>query len=117
MPEVKDPELRKAFLRFVDAQSALAEAYATDEARAGRIRPGGSIRVTREPLTYERGGPHSFFHDIFTGYSHGDPEAQQRLTRHRQEMDVERRALNSSDGTGGEFIAPIWLMDEWIALA
>jgi HK97 family phage major capsid protein len=99
-------------------EAAFARCERLAEARAGLVSVTTSaVRVLREPLTYEKNGPHSFFRDAYFGYKEGDPDAQQRLQRHRQEVEVERRAIDSTDGTGGEFVAPLWLMDEWIALA
>jgi HK97 family phage major capsid protein len=95
---------------LADAARAIGAFETTRASRA-------SIRVGHEPLTYEKSGENSFFRDLFFARQEGDPEAQQRLQRHRQELEVERRALNQTDTTGGEFVAPLWLMDEWVALA
>jgi HK97 family phage major capsid protein len=74
------------------------------------------VRVVREPLTYERSGPHSFVWDMYSSRQ-GGREAQERLARHAHEMFVERAALNETAGTGGEFVPPLWMQDEWIRLA
>jgi HK97 family phage major capsid protein len=71
------------------------------------------VQVGREPLTYERANPRtSFFRDLFHAWQ-GDASAQQRLQRHQREMMVERRDLSSTDGVGGDFVPPLWIMDEW----
>jgi HK97 family phage major capsid protein len=71
------------------------------------------VSVGREPLTYERQNPRaSFFRDLYLA-SKSDAAAQQRLQRHQREMLVERRDLSSTDGVGGDFVPPLWLMDEW----
>jgi HK97 family phage major capsid protein len=46
-----------------------------------------------EPLTYRRGGEHSFFYDVIRA-KRNFPAARERIERHRAEMDVElpRRA-------------------------
>lgn len=76
-------------------------------------------RVGKEPLTYERHAPNSIFRDMYHARQ-GDTKSRERLERHAAEMAVEQsaeqRALNSSDSTGGEFIPPVWLQDQWIAL-
>lgn len=52
----------------------------------------------------------------------GDTAARERIARHGQEMadannpQVGERALNITDGTGGEFVPPIYLQDQWIGL-
>jgi len=114
----------------------------------------------REPLTYERRSPHSFFKDLLSiTCGRGDPAAAgQRLAAHGREMNrvmppwrearkrladaayeatlasdwrgqqaldrmerlgvsrftpgnasTERRAVNSTAGTGGNFVPPLWL--------
>lgn len=70
----------------------------------------------KEPLTYRRGGLHSYFRDQFSAAT-GDLEAQQRLSRHMSEMRVETRDLTTATTAGGEFVAPLYLQDEWITLA
>lgn len=134
---------------------------AEDEIRAlraaGRIvelglegRNGEGVRVTREPMTYQRGDRRqSYFKDLGMAYVGNDQDARARLTRHRSEMDVElpriearmnndfrgflddhemrapdgsgpsreMRDITRTDGTGGEFVPPLWLMEEWISVA
>lgn len=76
-----------------------------------------AVQVGAEPLVYDRGDRStSFFRDVVAAKFDGSGEAQERLHRHRQQM-VEQRAINSTDGTGGEFIPPLWMQNEWIALA
>jgi HK97 family phage major capsid protein len=89
------------------------------------------VRVTREPLTYERSAPRSYFRDL--ALAHNDNgDARIRLERHEDEMRVEvaereRRAWtrardqgielrvnpNRTDGQGGYFSPPLWLIDEF----
>lgn len=73
------------------------------------------IRVGKEPLTYERGGQNSVFKDLLDRRD-GDHKAAERILRHIDEMIVEKRALNETAGTGGEFVPPLWMQDEWIKL-
>lgn len=73
------------------------------------------VRVGKEPLTYVRNGPHQFFRDLRNA-ANGDNVAQERLQRHSSEMRVELRDLATGVGTGGEFIPPLWLQNQWIEL-
>lgn len=78
------------------------------------------VEVKSEPLTYRKGGEHSYFRDIAQAREEagGIRSAQDRIKRHAQEMTVEKRAnMNRTDGTGGEFVPPLWLIDEYIPLA
>lgn len=118
------------------AVKRLDDAQAIEEARAALpVEPveddtdtakRGKVEVVDEPLTYERTGPSSFIRDLYLATRPGeiaDSRAVARLERHREEMrtegrlPTEERAINSTDGTGGEFVPPLWLQDEWIALA
>lgn len=74
--------------------------------------------VTSEPELYRpshKGGTFRFFADLYSA-SKGDGRAAERLNRHQAQM-TETRALNSTDGTGGDFVPPAWLMDEWVKVA
>lgn len=88
------------------------------------------IQVRREPVTYSEHGQHSYFLDLIHRRS---PDESERLQRHAREMDVElrdrarardaewrhaaaaygleARDLNRTDGTGGYFVPPLWLLD------
>ncbi|SOB84232.1 phage major capsid protein, HK97 family [Streptomyces sp. 1331.2] len=118
---------------------ALRDAQAAPTAR--KFSP--SLSVTSEPLTYERNSGQSYFRDLAKAQVEHDPEATARLSRHAQEMDVEmprrekiRRARaeqelrgvdqggtferrvnpNRTDGQGGYFVPPMWLIDEYVDL-
>ena len=73
------------------------------------------VSVVREPLTYERDAPHSFFYDLArTKLRPEDTSAPARLERHRREMDVELRANPTTAlARGGEFAPPLWLVDHF----
>lgn len=73
------------------------------------------VAVVREPLTYERDAPHSFFRDMVRATPRfQDTDAQARLDRHKVEMDVELRANPTTAlSRGGEFAPPKWLIDHF----
>lgn len=75
---------------------------------------GGAV-VRSEPMTYEKHGRDSYFRDLaLRSVGRGDRGTQERLERHAREMEVEARANSTSDGAGGEFVPPIWLMNEYV---
>jgi HK97 family phage major capsid protein len=93
---------------------------------------GTGTRVTNEPLTYRQAGEHSYFVDLFRAQMRGDEEARARLRRHgeealndlrrreregRQLPGLERRDLDRVDGSGGQFVPPIYLVEQYIPLA
>lgn len=73
--------------------------------------------VRREELTYEKHGERSYFRDLVGAMIDQDQRALERLRRHAHEVEVEKRALTTTDNAGGEFVPPIWLQDEWVKLA
>jgi HK97 family phage major capsid protein len=142
MDEVKGLDARIQELQQADENERRAA-----ERAAGVDPTGERIHVRSEPLTYGRQNRQvSYFRDLGMAHVGGDQEARERLQRHRAEMaeelpkrearmerefragleslsDGERRAaferrdLSRVDGAGGEFVPPLWLMDELIGLA
>lgn len=143
MDELKGLDVRLQELQDADdnERRAAERAAGVDPAGDGR-----GVRVRSEPMTYDRGKRTSYFADLGLAYVGNDAEARERLNRHRQEMDVElpkrearmeqefrkgieslsvgerraaieRRDISRVDGAGGEFVPPLWLLDEYAALA
>ncbi|MFE9098495.1 phage major capsid protein [Streptomyces sp. NPDC007264] len=89
--------------------------------------------VLSEPETYRRGGQTSYFRDLFRAQMKGDSGAIERLGRNDREVadhlqriargaeqaleGMEARALTTTDGAGGEFVPPLWMVNDYIALA
>lgn len=90
--------------------------------RADDPAPYQPARVLREPTTYERGARTSYFRDL-TAISlnrEGRNSALERMQRNAREVEVgmrEERALTTVDGAGGEFVPPLWMMNNFINLA
>ncbi|MCX4422514.1 phage major capsid protein [Streptomyces mirabilis] len=72
-----------------------------------------SARITSEPSTYSREGRNSYFLDLARVAQTGDRDARARLERN----DAEQRALNTTNGSGGEFVPPAWVVDEYVRYA
>jgi HK97 family phage major capsid protein len=132
-----------ATARVDEAQAEVAarEAEIQEEERMtalqGQVRetaprpPAGydnQARVTSEPEVYRRGGDVSYFRDLMRAQTRtgtGVSEAGDRLQRNsRQFVDqvrnappAETRALTTTDGAGGDFVPPLWLINEFIELA
>ncbi|WP_330265324.1 phage major capsid protein [Streptomyces griseorubiginosus] len=91
------------------------------------------VTVTSEPETYRRGGQTSYFRDLFRAQMKGDTTSIERLSRNDREVadrlqriargaeeaiaGLEARALTTTDGAGGEFVPPLWMINDYIALA
>ncbi|HUR24001.1 MAG TPA: phage major capsid protein [Acidimicrobiales bacterium] len=127
-------EIRKLDDRESELVDMAEQRHKADERRAryqAAVEPDVElVRVRREPLTYERGNGRSFFSDQFRAMPQGgnDPGAIERLQRHAKEIRVEAeqrvregrseyRDLTRVDGAGGQFVPPVYLVDQYVALA
>lgn len=113
----------------------MADVETVDETVPGETRD-AVIEVVREPLTYEPGAPRSYFRDLVLSQVNEHDGAEARLQRHAQEMEVEipkreariqreleqrasergfetRTNPNRTDGQGGYFSPPLWLIDQF----
>jgi HK97 family phage major capsid protein len=126
-------ELRKADERIdelvaVEQREAKANearaAVATATSTAVTSTATAPAVVTSEPSTYRKGDVRgaSYFRDLYEARTNGDRDSVERLVRN----DKERRALanngqtstiGAGGGAGGEFAPPLWLIDEFVALA
>lgn len=91
------------------------------------------VTVTSEPETYRKGGQTSYFRDLFRAQMKGDSSSIERLSRNDREVTdhleriargaeqalqgMEARALSTTDGAGGEFVPPVWMINDYIELA
>lgn len=107
----------------IEAHQAVVEARAKipavpEPAPAAEAR--GEVRVGKEPLTYQKGGPNSFMRDMMMAAHPSDPDqaARERLARHRREAEVELRDMTTTDTTSvGEMIPPLWAVDMYAPIA
>lgn len=136
----KRSEITKLDARIAELRESIdAEQSAAAAAANAGPASGGSVQVRSEPLTYQRDdNRQSYFQDLGkVVVGGGDAEAQRRLLRHAQEVrtraeaedradpgmvdgeqvGVERRDLSRTDGSGGYFVPPAWMVDEYVALA
>lgn len=135
-------EARDAATRAVDeaqAEVARIEAEIAEEERMTALqnevretapRPTGGARVTAEPEVYRRGDQSaSYFRDLVRVQTRTGSDlaaSGERLIRNsRQFADQVRnapetmhtRALSTTDGAGGDFVPPLWLINQFIELA
>lgn len=131
-----------SLLEEQELDGLLSDAEAAQRRMSQLVPP--PVRVKSEPLTYQRGGPHSFIFDVLSkheGKSGKDPGAEERLERHRREMDVEldrreraaerefaqrmdwfagsyekRTNPNTTAGQGGYLAPPLWIVEAYASI-
>lgn len=101
-----------AKLEDAEKRSAAADKLRDDLGQATGERR-SPARVGDEPATYRKNGPQSYFLDLTRSQLLGSRDATERLLRNDREV----RALSTTDGAGGEFVPPLWMMNEAITLA
>ena len=99
----------KAAAEAIDARIAELTDLAERNAIAAKSLP--TISVRNEPKTYEQRGQHSHARDLILATTQNDPASWERLRRHAAEVRVEHRDITRTDGAGGEFVPPLWLVD------
>lgn len=93
----------------------------TEGAAAVRRAQAASIAVT-EDVTYRKGNGQSYLKDLARAAlgMDGADESRARLARHAQDVATRpeyRAGLNGTDGTGGYFVPPSYLVSQYVELA
>ncbi|MEU2313144.1 phage major capsid protein [Streptomyces albidoflavus] len=121
--KAKDAEIDGCQKRIAELEESEARDTAAAELRAryGQAptpAPSG-VTVTSEPETYRRDGQQSYFRDLFRAQQRGDHDAMDRLRRNDQQVSdgLQQRALTTTDGSAGEFVPPLWMVEDYVALA
>ena len=103
------------------SRSETVEQYISRQSTANKFGGGsrGSWSVVNESGPYRADAEHSYFRDLWAGRFRNDPAALDRLRRNDQHVKTysTRAALNAANGTGGEFVPPLWLIDDFVAYA
>ncbi len=121
--DAAEAEVRSLDERIASTERAVADEQARDQAerdteRTGARPPTGRAQVT-DPEVYARGGPVSYFRDLFRAQHTNSRESIERLVQHDRACadNAEYRALTTTDGAGGEFVPPLWMVQQFIELA
>lgn len=104
----------------IDAAAKLEERAAViAESRAtSGVQAYAPVAVVKsEPNTYAERGDYSFVKDMIRAHTRNDANAWERLERHGKEVAVETRAITTTDNAGGEFVPPLWLINEYAEFA
>jgi HK97 family phage major capsid protein len=106
-------ETTLAELRAEQKADAQATVDAENRSPAAALPTRSPAKVGAEPETYRKGGQQSYFKDLFRATTSGDRASLERLQRN----DAEVRALTTTDGTGGDFVPPLWMVQDYVGLA
>ena len=104
--------------RIATAEKVEARTAAIAESRKeAKVATFGGAVVTREAMTYDRDGKNSFVRDMIGAQLRNDRSSWERLARHQQEVAIETRDISRTDGAGGDFVPPIYLINEYAEFA
>ncbi|MFD7746709.1 phage major capsid protein [Streptomyces sp. NPDC059698] len=117
--KAKDAEIEELSARIKDLEEdekreQRAAELLAQHGQAGERRE--RVTVTSEPETYRKGGQQSYFRDLYRATQKGDTAAAERLQRNDREV-MEQRAVTTTDGSMGEFVPPLWMVNDYVALA
>ncbi|MFF9310087.1 phage major capsid protein [Streptomyces sp. NPDC014748] len=116
----KDDELRQLDERIKELSEEAERSRTITEGAKAVQRAKARVQTVHEARTYERGNGRSYLQDLARVQLNMDSgDSRERLLRHAQEVatDPEYRDLDRTDGNGGYFVPPLWLMSSFIELA
>jgi len=116
--EARQAEIAELDSKIEKAEALEARTASIKEARATEgVKTFGSAVVTREAMTYDKGSDNSFVRDMINAQLRNEPSAWERLNRHSQEVAVEVRDISRTDTAGGDFVPPLYLINEYAEFA
>ena len=77
----------------------------------------GGFSVVSETQTYDKDGKNSFVRDMIGATLRNDQNSWERLYRHQKEVAIETRDISRTDGAGGDFVPPLYLINEYAEFA
>jgi HK97 family phage major capsid protein len=118
---LKDTEIRSYDERITELSDEMERDSQVTAGAAAVRRAQARVQVTSEARTYEKGNGRSYLRDLVRHQLNLDDNGDsiQRLQRHGEEVrnDKEFRDLLRTDGNGGYFVPPLWLMSQYVELA
>lgn len=114
----KQDEVSALDERIATAEAVETRAAAIAESRKeSKVATFGGATVTREAMTYDKDGRNSFVRDMINATMRNDATSWERLNRHQAEVNVETRDISRTDTAGGDFVPPIYLINEYAEFA
>jgi HK97 family phage major capsid protein len=112
---------RQEALTALEAEQARENEIADlmNRTQPGAPVPTGGARVTSEPEVYRKSGSTSYFRDLYRAQHMNNRDSVERLARNDRAMadNTEYRALTTTDGAGGDFVPPLWMVQDFVELA
>jgi len=115
--EVKKIDERIEQMSDIELRNAKAADLAAkvDSNAKKETRSASPAYVVSEELTYTERSGHSFLGDAFASQFMNNGDAAERITRHQREMQIEKRAVSTSNFAG--LVVPQYLTDLYAPLA
>lgn len=102
----------------LERMEAVVEARESMPVRPVEETKSPRVEVVSNEAVYRKDMPQrSYFRDLYLSKVSGDSAASERLSQHSLHVATESRDNNTTDGTGGEFVPPSWLVNEYVAKA
>ncbi|WP_243087261.1 phage major capsid protein [Streptomyces sp. 891-h] len=119
--KAKDEELAGLDERIKELTEESERSQQLTEGAMAVKRAQARVESVSEGRTYDKGNGRSYLQDLAKLQLNMDADggARERLVRHAQEVASEReyRDLDRTDGQGGYFVPPLWLMSQFVELA
>lgn len=119
--KLKDSELKSLDDRITELSEEIERDGQITAGAAAVRRAQARVTSVNEAAVYVRGNGRSYLQDLIRHSLNMDADgsAIERLRRHTQDVATapEYRDLNRTDGTGGYFVPPAWLMAQFVDLA
>lgn len=116
-----DQQVMNVDERIAELSEEIARESQLTEGAVAVRRAQSRVSAISEAATYDKRSGHSYFQDLMRVGINQDPTgaSMERLRRHATDVATltEYRDLNRTDGNGGYFVPPAWLMQQYIELA
>lgn len=117
----KDAEIKNYDERITELAEEIERSKALTAGATAVRQAQTKLEAVNEYKMYERGNGRSYIRDLVRHQLNLDDDGQafQRLQRHAAEVQsgAEYRDLLRTDGNGGYFVPPLWLMSQYAELA
>lgn len=119
--KTKQGEIASYNERIQELSDEIERSGKLNEEAAKVRRAEARVNSVKEAAAYAKGNGRSYLQDLMRVQRNMDPngDSLERLRRHAQDVasDTEYRDLDRTDGNGGYFVPPAWLVNQYIPLA